>query len=499
MIRADGCGSNAGKELVVLLNDLKTALNELLVSLGTSTAALDLYCDPAGDDSNPGTPGLPVRQPAAALALLPRRLRHRATIHLAPGHYQGFSVTGFVVDPQEDGTQVGLAVAGSFVPAAVSTGTTNGTSTAAANGDSIAPSWAVLVDAGQAWTPEDLRGRLLEITNGPGAGQLLPIVHNDASSIWVLTTTWSSAPVGSDYVIHDQGSVIDTPIQRPSALAAVGVPPAPPTPVGVVVAGNLGPSQLACLRFERLKVDLSGLGYLTIGADVQATPATTFQNCSFTADQGVCVQTAGVGGSFRIQQCVIRTDGVATGIRMGASILAGGASGSIVGCLIDSHAQGSDMAIIGGGNDVFVLHCESNATTGVLLNGQCLLTLQRVRFIGDSSSSQQIKARAQNGGPGFSVVQVPAGTGVEISGLSASNAVELEGPHCAFFDGALNGTGNLGAFRLSAGARVRRSAQSTITGSNEIVLDDLPAETIATMRAANPPHLTSDLLTIIHQ
>jgi hypothetical protein len=483
----------------VLLNDLKTAVNELLVSLGTSTAALDLYCDPAGDDTNPGTPALPVRQPAAALAQLPRRLRHRATIHLAPGHYQGFSVTGFLFDPQDDGTQVGLALAGTFVPAALTTGTPTGTSTSAANGDSIAPSWAVLVDSGQSWTPDDLRGRFLEITNGAGAGQLLPIAHNDATSIWVLTTLWSAVPAGSEYALHDQGSVIDTPIQVPNALAAVGAAPRPPTSACVVVAGNLGSPRIPYLRVERLKIDLSGSGPASIGADVQATPVTALQHCTFTADQGVCVQSAGPGSSFRIQQCVIRMAGDATGVALGGGTAVSGPSASIVGCLFDSHAQGTGMLDIGGGNNVTVLYCESNATTGVFLSGPCFVTLERTRFLGDGSCSQQIKARAQNGNPGHSVLQVRPGSGVEISGLAASNAVELEGPHCAIFDGALNGTGNLGAFRLSTGARVRLSAQSMITGVSEIVLDGGPAQTIAAMRAASPPYLRSELLTIIHQ
>jgi hypothetical protein len=483
----------------VLLNDLKTAVNDLLVSLGTSTAALDLYCDPAGDDSNPGTPSLPVRQPTAALALVPRRLRHRVTIHLAPGRYQGFSVTGFVIDPQEDGTQVGLAVAGTFVPAVPATGTANGTSTAAADGDALAPSWAVLVDGGQSWTPDDLRGRFLEVTSGAGKGQVLPIAHNDATSIWVLTTAWSAVPAGSDYVIHDQGSVIDTPIQVPTALAAVGVPPRPPTSACVVVAGNLGSPRIPYLRVERLKIDLSGRGPASIGADVQATPVTAFQHCSFATDQGVCVQSAGPGSSFRLGQCVIRMDGVGSGVVMGGGTAVSGPSGSIVGCLFDSHAQGTSMVEISGGNTVTILYCESNTTTGVSLSGPCSVTLERTRFLGDGSCSQQIKARAQNSSPGLSVLQVRPGSGVEISGLAASNAVELEGPHCAFFDGALNGTGNLGALRLSAGARVRLSAQSTITATNEIVLDGEPPQTIAAMRAAGPPHLRSELLTIIHQ
>jgi hypothetical protein len=77
--------------------------------------------------------------------------------------------------------------------------------------------------------------------------------------------------------------------------------------------------------------------------------------------------------------------------------------------------------------------------------------------------------------------------------------VELEGPHCAFFDGLLNGTGNDTALRLSAGARVRLSAGSTITGTSEVVLDGAAGQTIAAMRSATPPHLNSDLLTIIHQ
>ena len=131
--------------------------------------------------------------------------------------------------------------------------------------------------------------------------------------------------------------------------------------------------------------------------------------------------------------------------------------------------------------------------------GPCFLTLERVRFVGDGSSAQQIKARAKNGSPGFCVIQLPAGTGIDISGVSASSAVELEGPHCALFNGLLNGNGNGTALRLDAGARVRLSADSTITGTSEVVLDGAASQTIAAMRAATPPHLSNDLLTIIHE
>jgi hypothetical protein len=487
----------------LLLDDIKSTLNELLVGMavypGTSTAALDLYCDPAGNDSNPGTALLPVRQPAAALALVPRHLRHRATIHLAPGSYQGFSVTGFVFDPQPDGTQIGLAVAGTFVTATPVTGTATGTSTGAANGSVTTPSWAVLTDSGQSWTPEDLRGRFLEITTGTGAGQILPIVHNDATHIYVMTTTWSAAPSGSGYAIHDQGAIINTPIQVPSPLAAIGATPIPATNAGIVVAGNLGLPRAPYLRFENLKVDLSGLGLThAYCADVQVTPATTFQCCSFTTDVGPCVQADGPG-YFRVLQSVFRTQGDNAGVVMGGIGPMSGASGGISGCVFDSHASGSTMATIGGGNDVTILNCESNATTGVLMVGPCFLTLDRVRFVGDGNSAQQIKARAQNNSPGFCAIQVPAGTGIDISGVARSNAVELEGPHCALFDGLLNGSGNGTALWLSAGARVRLSAGSTITGTSEIVLDGAAPQTIAAMRAASPPHLSNDLLTIIHE
>src|SRR5262245_64781443 len=296
---------------MVTIADVQNLLNGLLTDLltsggGVTTAPVTLYCAPSGSDSNPGTQTLPLRQPAAALARIPKSIRHLVTINLAPGTYQGFAISDLNIDPASDGSQVGLHIKGTLVDASLAAGTATGTATAAANGDATTPTWATLTDAGQSWTADDLKGRFLEITSGTGTGQVYPIVANTATTVAVLNMAWNGVPASSGYAVRDQGSVIDSPIQVSPSLPPAGSITAPVN-TGILVLGNRGAMGQAYILIEKLKVDLTGFSQInTVGINLQSTMAMTVAHCSFNTDIGTEVLISGPS-VFRVRHCVFHT------------------------------------------------------------------------------------------------------------------------------------------------------------------------------------------------
>jgi hypothetical protein len=481
--------------VTTLLNDVLTGMG----SAGVSVAPLDFYCDPSGSDSNAGTLAAPLRHPGAAMARIPKRLRHMATVHLAPGHFNGFAIVGFTFEPLLDGTPVGIAIRGTLVDAAIATGRVSGTSTSAANGSNSAPAWATLSDSTQTWTTNDLRGRFLEITSGPGAGQIHVIAGNTATDISITGTTWT-APVASGYVIRDEGSIVDVPIQIAGSVPVADGVASPPVNAGIAVAANLGaPMNASYIRIDAVKITLTGR---PSAAGIRVDPPITISRCSFAQDAGVCVLAGGPGGALRIQHCVFQTlSASVTGVVMGGSSLGSPpASGAVLNSLFVNGFQGPAMMAVGGGNNLVVSNCESSFTTGINMIGPCSVILTGgLKFVCDGSSSQQLKARIQNNSPGGCYVLLASGSGCDISGASRSSAVELEGPHAAIFNGNLNGSGSATAIRISQGARIRLSAGSTITAAEEIVMDGAPGQTIASMRAASPRVLSNAYGTIVYE
>jgi len=313
---------------------------------------------------------------------------------------------------------------------------------------------------------------------------------------------WSGVPASSGYAVRDQGSVIDSPIQVSPSLPAAGSSVAPALNTGILVLGNRGSMRMAYILIEELKVDLAGLGLTinSVGIDLQSMMAMSVARCSFNADIGTEVLISGPCPAFRIRHCVFQTASASvSGVVSNGNGGSNGSSGFVTNCLFDSGYQGTQMAFLGGGNNVGFFACRSNFTTGIHMVGPCWVTVEGMRFECSGQNSQQIKARIQNGSPDGCIIYQPAGSGVDISGAVRSSAVELEGPHVAIFEGNLNGSGCATAFRLSNGARVRLSAGSTITGTAEIVLDGNAAQTIAAMRAVTPKCLKTDIGTIIHE
>lgn len=171
-------------------------------------AAMTLYVDPTGSDSNActssGTDACLTLQ--GAINKIPPNIHHIITINVAAGTYAStVRIAGFSFTPAS-GTfaQILLegAALGNITPA---TGSATGTiSTISATANPL----PVITDSSGTWTTNNLRGYFLVMTSGAQAGQAQAIVANTATTI--TTTVWvSTAPIaGSTFSIQAPTSFI---------------------------------------------------------------------------------------------------------------------------------------------------------------------------------------------------------------------------------------------------------------------------------------------------
>lgn len=171
----------------------------------TTTAAMTLYVDPTGSDSNACTASgtSACLTLAGALTRVPRFVRHNVTVNIAAGTYaEGAAVNDFTIS-----RNVTLALTGVWAPATVATGAATGTVT----GYTITSSTnaAVVTDSTQSWTTDDLRFKFFRITSGALSGTAYPIVRNTGTTVTVPTVS-SGALVGATYELVTHGSIFSS-------------------------------------------------------------------------------------------------------------------------------------------------------------------------------------------------------------------------------------------------------------------------------------------------
>lgn len=179
-----------------------------------TTAALDLYVSPAGNDSNTCTVSAPCLTIDRARRLIPRVIRHPVIVHVAAGTYSaGAVLASFVIDyPADPNVGAYLQFAGACGTATLASGVTSGVATGATGGSG--KTWGTLTLAGAGWTVGDLRGKLIEIVSGTGAGQRWAIADNTIDTV-TIAGTFSPAPAaGSGFVILTPTSTITGNVVR---------------------------------------------------------------------------------------------------------------------------------------------------------------------------------------------------------------------------------------------------------------------------------------------
>ena len=160
-----------------------------------TVGAITLYVRTDGVDTNTCTvdsAGGACLTIQAALNKIPKMVKHTVTVNIGAGNFAGFNLSGFTV-PRYVGT---LTIQGTLGDPTLTTGTTTGNATGG--------STSQCVDSGQAWTTNELRGRL--VLSG---GQYRVVRTNTANTIDLVGTLTATCS-GTAYHIYEQKTVINS-------------------------------------------------------------------------------------------------------------------------------------------------------------------------------------------------------------------------------------------------------------------------------------------------
>lgn len=174
-------------------------------------AAMTLYVDPTGSDSNACTASgtSACLTLGGALLKVPIHIRHLVTINVATGTYtEVFRVQGFFIEGANGAASTAaLTITGTQAAFTVATGSNSGTVSSYTNTSTTDGAHALLNDATQTWTVNDLRGRYVTVTSGSGSGEYHLITSNTATQL-SLAAPFTAAPTGASvYAIRTPGPV----------------------------------------------------------------------------------------------------------------------------------------------------------------------------------------------------------------------------------------------------------------------------------------------------
>ena len=226
-----------------------------------TTAALDLYVDPGGNDNSACTSAAaPCATIEGACGKIPNDVCHLVTVTVDAGSYAGgchligkrqcagssWSAPGQVVI---------RGVLSTYAPADGGTGA--GTLSSVSNGSNCTES--VFTDSAAAWNTNELQGKLFDISSGTGAatGYTWPIVSNTATAVTIAGIPITNPTAGSGYIIKERATIIT------AALSDTIVSSGPPIPAktarkAAFVVSNGQPYQdesstIPFISIERLK------------------------------------------------------------------------------------------------------------------------------------------------------------------------------------------------------------------------------------------------------
>jgi len=192
-----------------------------------TTGDMTFYVRTDGDDAHDGlSESSALATVEAALAKIPKVLKHAVIVSVGPGEFAGFGLAGFqALHPNGC-----LLIQGSWAAATPTTGTASGTST---SGDALS-----LTDSGQSWTTDDLKGKVLQV-----GSEYRYIRSNDATQVQVVGA-FSASTSGKAYAVVEHGTILNS--ARSSVVYAMI------EAIGNLAAGNTltSPYQVSCFRVE---------------------------------------------------------------------------------------------------------------------------------------------------------------------------------------------------------------------------------------------------------
>lgn len=435
-----------------------------------TTGALALFVDPTGSDANACTSsGVNACLTGdAAVAKVPKRLKHGVTIDYAAGTYTGSNLTGFVCEPGG-----WLLLRGTMIASTI-TGTQAGTVTSGTAGSNSTGVYATMTVTTPGWTVDALRAKFVRIPTGTGAGQIRAIASNTAS-VLTLPGAWTAPNGTSTFEIVEPGTIIATGATRGAQLDSA----ASANFAGFIVRDNIsyGDTTAGCIYIERMKFtaprsiqaqDTDGVfsryNWLAQSASnasivvgqTTGRPSTVNAHDNVSTSAGVFGQTLGQFSTLNLLRNVNSTSAGfvtmnSTGQTTGASII-----------MSSNYVRGfTNEAVLGQAGQIFA---QGNKFDGVTA-GAAIYAYR----LGTQASQTPV-----NGWGWFSMSAddiINVGHGVHVSG--GWQGVML---------GVTGTTGNTAGTEAQRGASVQINSAVTLTGTTELAVDG-EAFTLATMRA----------------
>lgn len=438
-------------------------------TLKTTTAAVALFVDPTGSDSNTCTATgtgacLTI---AGAVGKIPKSLRNTALVTAACGTYSaGSYIDDFRTsnDLNAPATGTYLQIVGTLSNSTLATGTATGTSTAGTAG--TPPTFGTLTDGAQTWTVNDLRGRFVTISAGPGAGQRQVIQSNTATSL-TIAGDWTSPGVGSTYAIQDSCAVITGSLSLPAqnnTIAAVAS-------AGSFIIGDSPRSETGVtLQWFRF-------------TSPTAVSARTSAQVRLTENQFLCSSVTCVSIANATVVPSRNAFTIPNSAGAAAYTFLGGPTASVTASEDfyrgASSTNGSVFQTSSPVNASFTNVGIENLAHGIRANfGAVAVSGSRFDTIpGDCLGTN---------GQGFTTPATANGSFVAISSNFATcgSAFNIAGGN-GLTTSAITGATNTIIYNLSNGGVIQEASTSTPTGTTEISLDGV-SFTVATLRAATP-------------
>jgi len=198
--RIDGVATDGNYVTAANLNALTNGSDADANSLHThngpewiksTTQDLTLYVRSDGSDSNDGlTTGTALATVQEAIDRIPKFIRHNVIIDIGEGTFSAFYLSGFFATESKV-----LTVKGTLGTPTLTTGTTSGTAT---GGDTL-----TLIDSGQSWTADELKGMLLEVD-----GEKHYIKSNTSTQI-DMVGAFGASTSGKSYIIKEHKTTIN--------------------------------------------------------------------------------------------------------------------------------------------------------------------------------------------------------------------------------------------------------------------------------------------------
>lgn len=207
----------------------------------TTQAALNLFLDPTGSDSNACTSSgaSACLTPQGVENKLPRGIMDPVIINVAAGTYAGagLQVFGHWFNARTAAAGASINWIGTLANAVPTTGTATGTATVSGSsaGTLATATFGTLGDTTQTWTVNDsaIKGRLLTFNSGTGSGQSCTIVSNTATALSCDHVLSTAPDATTTYTINNYASIFTGSTNQPAVPNFTAA-----TPVTLYMEGN---------------------------------------------------------------------------------------------------------------------------------------------------------------------------------------------------------------------------------------------------------------------